>query len=304
MNKGLSMPKMDLSGMPLRATIFSFVSMFAAIATSSVVASEQVNEQVAIRDCGHCPELIILPPGYVEKNAAETDDVHGESAVSPNRVAMPAFAVGRYEVTLDEWNWCVDVGACTPLPKNRYDTTGQHPATNMTWFQANEYVQWLSETTGKNYRLPTGAEWEFAARAGRRTEHSWGDGPVEAACAHANYDDISYKSRLSDKAFAKHYANCDDGFIYTAPVGSLKPNDFGLYDTSGNVWEWTQDCWIYKNASKIDPGGGSENQECEKAAIRGGSFRIGLPALSPARLAGRFRDFGNIDIGFRIARDP
>ncbi|MDA4845635.1 formylglycine-generating enzyme family protein [Hoeflea poritis] len=287
----------------MNAIALRLVAIFATTIVFDCFAAEQWRGQSTFRDCPDCPELILLPAGSVVMNSDQISAVHEENKVTPDRHAVPAFAVGRFEVTVEEWGKCVAAGICPQLPDSGNDAGNHHPATHMTWFQANDYVRWLSERTGQSYRLMSEVEWEYAARGGRVTEHSWGDGSVEEACAHANFEDISYKSRLSNKSFANRYAECDDGFIYAAPVGSLKPNSFGLHDTSGNVWEWTRDCWDKSRFSSSSVVTGAKQPDCQKAAIRGGSYRIGLAAVRPSMRASRFRDFSNIDIGFRVARD-
>ena len=135
---------------------------------------------------------------------------------------------------------------------------GRRPVIKITWHQATDYAKWLSEQTGKRYRLPTEAEWEYAARAGTKSRYWWGNNLI------------------------KGMANCngcgsDWDNKQTAPVGSFKPNPFGLYDTSGNVMEWVQDCWHkdYKGApvdgsAWLEASGG----DCNRRIIRGGSWWI------------------------------
>src|SRR5262249_38251231 len=139
-----------------------------------------------------------------------------ESPRHPVTVKTP-FAVGKFAVTFDEWDACVAAAACPKAgePWGRE----KMPAVNVTWEDAKQYVRWLSWLTGKEYRLLTEAEWEYAARAGTATRYYWGD------------------------EIGKGNANCDgcgsewDG-KQTAPVDSFKPNAFGLHDMAGNVWQW------------------------------------------------------------------
>lgn len=254
-------------------------------------ASVHADDLKTFRDCLDCPEMVGLPPGSVVMGLPYLDE--GER--QPTEV--PGFVASRHEVTIDDWNRCVEAGSCAEIPQQgHWPKTGRHPVTNMTWNQANDYVQWLSSRTSKSYRLLSEVEWEYAARGGVQTNFAWGDEDVEP-CPYGNFDEVSYKSRLTDKANARRYARCDDGFVFTAPVGSLRPNDFGLHDMGGNVWEWTDDCW--KESLTADDG----KVDCGKAAIRGDSFRVGAPAMSPSYRASRHRDFSNADIGFRVGRD-
>jgi sulfatase modifying factor 1 len=162
---------------------------------------------------------------------------------------------------------------------------------------ATAYAEWLGKQTGKPYRLPSEAEWEYVARARTTTTRYWGDSEQEA-CAYANVADREAK--------AKHPGwvtfDCDDGYAETAPVGRFKPNAFGLYDMLGNAWEWTQDCYNdgYKNA----PINGSAwlSGDCNRRVVRGGSWDGG-PDGVPSALRGWGYAGGRIDdLGFRISR--
>lgn len=149
--------------------------------------------------CSDCPELISIPGNK--------------------------FAIGKFAVTFDEWDACVAGGGCGGYqpPDNGWGR-GNRPVINVSWNDAQTYIQWLSHKTGKSYRLPSEEEWEIAARAGTTTEYYWGN-------------DVGHNN-----------ANCDGcGSEWdnrkTAPVGSFRPNAFGLYDMMGNVWQWTDTCW-------------------------------------------------------------
>ena len=136
-------------------------------------------------------------------------------------IAKP-FAVSKFEVTFEEWDACVAAAACPRVPDHW--GRGEMPVINVSWGDAKQYVGWLSQLTGKEYRLLTEAEWEYAARAGANTRYSWGDDP---GMGNANCDGCGSQWDLQQ----------------TAPVGSFKPNGLGLYDMHGNVWEWVEDSW-------------------------------------------------------------
>ncbi len=147
--------------------------------------------------------------------------------------------------------------------------TDSHPVVNVTWRDAQAMAQWLSRTEGRTYRLPTEAEWEYAARAGTRTRYHHGDAP-QALAEVANTFDA--KAAPFWPALADHASNRDDGFAFTAPVASYKPNAFGLYDMHGNVWEWTNDLHdenYYAKSPVDDPQGPSEGSVYVR---RGGSW--------------------------------
>ena len=173
-----------------------------------------------------------------------------------------------------------------------------HPVVCVSWTDAQAYVRWLSEETGKGYRLPSEAEWEYAARGGKTTSRYWGNGS-SAQCAHANGADASAKRVHSGWPVA----SCDDGVVHTASAGSYDANAFGLFDVLGNVWEWTEDCWHGTYAGA--PGDGSawtRSGDCGLRVLRGGSWD-----LRPRVLRSALRDRNTTGIrvssaGFRVSR--
>jgi formylglycine-generating enzyme required for sulfatase activity len=180
----------------------------------------------------------------------------------------------------------------------RFTQTDNHPVVCVSWNDATAYVKWLSQQTGKQYRLPSEAEWEYAARAGTEISRYWGN-DLDDACRYANVADKTAKKKFS--GWSIH--NCTDGYVYTAPVGSFKSNAFGLYDTVGNVWEWT--CSEYEKSYK-----GKEKHCLSKIStnndrefvLRGGSW---LDYSMRTRSAFRFWDFQTShdnSVGVRLAR--
>ena len=171
------------------------------------------------RDCPDCVELVVVPAGEFQMGS------NAKPAEAPiHRVAIHKdFAIGRREVTFAEWDRCVAAGGCKYSPPDPAWGRGDRPVTNVSWDDAKEFIAWLAKTTGKPYRLPTEAEWEYAARGGSTTPYWWGKdvGTGRAQCADCG---VSETGR-------------------PAVVGSFRPNAFGLYDTSGNAAEWMEDCW-------------------------------------------------------------
>jgi formylglycine-generating enzyme required for sulfatase activity len=198
------------------------------------------------------------------------------------------FAVSRYELTFAEWDTCAGSGGCNGyMPPDQGWGRGQQPVINVDWDDAQAYVAWLSQVTGKTYRLLTEAEYEYAARAGTTTAYPWGD-------------DV----KLNGEAIA----NCDgcgskwDG-KQTAPVGSFPPNKFGLYDMVGNVWEWTEDCWhnSYPGAP-VNGSGWTVSGDCTNRVVRGGAWDFSVRLLRSAHRGYAPAHDPNINFGFRVAR--
>ena len=228
------------------------------------------------------PEMVSIPGGSFEMGSP---DGEGETSEHPRHsVTVKGFYMGKYEVTFEQYDEFARA-TLRPLPKDEDWGRGHRPVIYVSWDDAKAYAQWLSAETGKPYRLPSEAEWEYAARANSTTAFFWGP----------------------DEAGAKDYAwfsvNSEGK---THPVGEKKPNGYGLHDTAGNVWEWTADCWhdIYTNAP---PDGSAweatDGGECLNRVVRGGSWG-NIPRN--LRLAYRFRFtsvVAFITLGFRLAQD-
>jgi len=244
------------------------------------------------------PEMVLIPAGsfLMGSPAGEADRDADEGP--QHQVQVPAFALGKYEVSFDQWDACVSAGGCTQKPADQGWGRGTRPVINVSWDDAQQYVGWLSRQTGKTWRLPTEAEWEYAARAPTRTDSSTAfDTGNCITTAQANYDGSNFD-----------YAGCGAKTgVYlkeTQPVGSYPANRWGLHDLHGNVYEWVQDCWHddYTGA----PTDGSEwRGSCSdsgRRVLRGGSWSS-FPWLLRSASRGRI-DTGsrNHNLGFRVAR--
>jgi formylglycine-generating enzyme required for sulfatase activity len=200
------------------------------------------------------------------------------------RVDIPrAFAIARREVTFEQWDRCVAAGHCKHRPDDGGQGRGERPATDLSWVDAKAYVAWLSQETGKPYRLPSEAEWEYAARAGTSTTFWWG-------------------REISDK-----FANCRGcggrTGRYAMATATFFPNPFGLFDTAGNAAEWVEDCWNETYRKAPADGSAWTEGDCRQRVLRGGSFDSGVRYL---RSASRFRYDADVRYyanGFRAARD-
>lgn len=234
----------------------------------------------AFRDCPACPELIPLQPGTFTMGSRRGDP----SERPAHRVTLrKPFAIGKYEVTVAQWKACTADGACKKLSA-RVLTGDQSPVRDISWDQAQQYLKWLSRTTGKRYRFPSEAEWEYAARAGTTTTYWWGDRmrPGMASCK-----------------------DCGGEWDKAAPpdVGSFPANPFGLHDTSGSVWEWVADCWHRNYQGAPSDGRVWDKEDCRERVIRGGGWRNDS---SYVHSASRFKYDEHIEYilnGLRVARD-
>ena len=242
-----------------------------------------------LRDCEVCPELVVVPLGKFVMGSPATESGHQDYEGPQREVEIHSpVAVGVYEVTFAEWDACVAAGACGGLtPGDEGWGRAGRPVVNVSWSDVQEYLRWLSDETGSEYRLLSEAEWEYVARAGSSTARYWGE-PASDQCQFANGGDGE--------------APCPDGYPQTAPVGSFEPNAFGLFDALGNVWEWTQDCW--EDSYPSEPGGADArlSGDCTKRVVRGGSWFNGPMPLRSASRGWYPVDSRERVVGFRVAR--
>lgn len=265
------------------------------------------------------PDMAVIPAGKLIMGSPKTEPGRYSNEGPQHEVSIASFAISRTEITVGQfrlfvqdkdyhggkefqttaeendkgcWNWNEEKKQFERIPQRnwkspRFQQHDDHPAVCISWDDAQAYVQWLLKKTGKQYRLPTEAEWEYVARAGTTTVYWWGD------------------------SIGKNNAVCDDcGSQWdgkqTAPVGSFKPNAFGVYDTSGNVWEWTQDCWHddYTNA----PSNGKawlekDDGDCSRRVVRGGSWGFDPLDLRSASRDWVITDGAGHGTGFRVVSD-
>jgi formylglycine-generating enzyme required for sulfatase activity len=179
---------------------------------------------------------------------------------------------------------------------------GNHPVVCVNWNDAKAYVRWLSQKTGKTYRLPTEAEWEYAARAGTSAPRYWGH-DNSSGCRNANLADFSAASALNwDKNNQQQVFQCTDGYVYTAPVAQFQANAFGLNDMLGNVWEWTEDCYNTSYNGAPTTGSAWLTGDCSRRVSRGGSWYVNpwlVRAASRDRVTASYR---SNHLGFRVSR--
>ena len=243
------------------------------------------------RECGDCPEMVVVPPGSYEMGSPSHEDGRGADEGPVHRVSIAEpFAVGVNEVTFREWDACRRGGGCSHSPGDRGWGRGDRPVIKVSWEDAKEYVRWLSRETGEEYRLLSESEWEYAARAGTTGPFHFGStiSPEEA-----NYDgNYTYGSGRKGRYRSR-----------TVPVGSFPSNAFGLHDVHGNVAEWVEDCWHdgYRGAPS-DGRAWTTGGDCARRVLRGGSW-FDTPRF--LRSAFRLRNVSGLRynfVGFRIAR--
>lgn len=233
----------------------------------------------SFRDCSDCPEMIVVPAGEFEMGSGDLPFTEPRHRVT----IANAFAIGRREVSFNEWDLCVTGGGCKRHADDQGWGRGDRPAIDVTWDDARAYAAWLSQKTGGKYRLPSEAEWEYAARAGTTSNYWWGGdiGSGRANCAGCG---VPVKGR-------------------TMPVGSFAANAFGLFDTAGNAAEWVEDCWndSYRDAPR--DGSAWRRGQCNLRVLRGGSF---ADDAAKVRSPWRWRydhDVAYYAYGFRVVRD-
>jgi outer membrane protein OmpA-like peptidoglycan-associated protein len=243
--------------MKTRRLLLRLCALLIAFSCNASFAESAPAPGYTFRDCPSCPAMTVIPTGRFVLDATAS-----AQAVEIGR----SFALGKYEVTFEEWDACVADGGCGGYrPSDEGWGREDRPVMNVSWQDASQYAQWLSQKTGRHYRLPTEAEWEYAARAGLSPHHLKGELPDAPDCDNC----------------VGQWAN-----LQTAPVGRLEPNPFGLFDTHGNVWEWVSDC---------------ADCNCESRILRGAALGNGKAVSRASR---RLRNSGsdrNGHGGFRVA---
>ena len=283
-------------------------------------------ETLTFRDCEHCPEMVVVQRGLFIMGSEDSVAEGSESSRPmgpPREVSISqGFALGKYEVTNAQYQAFVNATGYEMAPGCRGRIDGQwandpqadwtdlrlgqqaqpdHPVACVSWLDARAYVEWLAETSGRPYRLPSEAEWEYAARAGSGDWYYWGENPHEG-CAYANMYDLS-ADVVHDFGWPR--IECDDGYHTLAPVGSFQPNGFGLHDMTGNLWEWVEDCYerLYPEDAPADGSAyGPPPGQCENRSVRGGSW-ITNPDWQRTTFRGRDPEEVRYSFfGFRVAR--
>ena len=249
------------------------------------------------RECStdtHCPTMIVVPAGDFDMGTSDSDlealrarypdrDMLAEDERPQHKVHIPAFAIARYELSFDEWEVCVEFGDCLKRSAPKWGK-GKRPVMNVSWDEAQQYLAWLSKATGTSYRLPSEAEWEYAARAGSKAQYSWGDDP---GLGNANCNGCNSKWSRKPEL-----------------VGSYPQNDFGLHDMHGNVREWVQDIYHenYSGAPSAKGEAWLEGGNPELRIIRGGGWFVEPEFSRSANRGSLGPETRSSFIGFRVAK--
>ncbi|MEM7542260.1 MAG: bifunctional serine/threonine-protein kinase/formylglycine-generating enzyme family protein [Pseudomonadota bacterium] len=272
------------------------------------------------------PEMIVVPPGSFMVGSQPNEHGRTDNEGPQRRIhLLEPFAISKTEVTVAQfrrfvedtayvtdaerapqrgcrvhdngWQWRANLNWKNP----GYSQNEAHPVVCVSWDDAVAYVNWLSERTGAFYYLPSETQWEYAARSGNATARFW-EAKGEAACRYANVSDVTRASDHDLDSSPNNIFVCEDGFTYSAPVGSFGENDYGLVDMLGNVWEWTADCWNQTYSGVPVNGDPRLSGHCENRVYRGGSWG-NFPSLVRAAKRGTDpRNFRYYNVGFRIGR--
>ena len=236
--------------------------------------------------------FVAIPEGCFTMGSPPTEIGRFEHEVQ-HKVCVPSFELGKFAVTQEEWRLVMVENADPSRFKGN-----RNPVEMVSWHDAQAFA-WRMRFFGKyRYRLPSEAEWEYAARAGTTTARFWGD-KIEEGCGYANMRDLTYKNKYFN--VGESIVSCEDGYVETAPVGSFKPNSFGLFDMLGNVFQWTEDCYgDYANAPS--DGRAADAPNCKNRIVRGGSW-----TAKPWFTRSGSRDYyapvnRNDVVGFRLAK--
>ena len=238
-------------------------------------------------------EMVVIPAGRFRMGCVSGKYCTNDEKPVHEVVIPRPFAMSKYEVTFEDYD------KFTYPNKVRDEGWGRdrRPIINVSWDDANKYAVWLSDQTGKRYRLPTEAEWEYAARAGSSSMYHFGNSESQL-CRYGNHADTSVDY------MPWHNKYCSDGVgDSTAVVGRYQPNAFGLYDMHGNVFEWVQDCWNDSYAGAPTDGSAWNSGQCDRRVIRGGSWVNTLWGLRSANRGGIDHSDRILNRGFRLVRD-
>jgi formylglycine-generating enzyme required for sulfatase activity len=260
----------------VRDEIVTSASLPRLVPVPSAGSAERVSATVAalLRD------LVTIPAGRFQMGSPDAPEASDAELPRREVTVERPFLLLKTEVTFDQWDACVADRGCTTVPDDQGWNRGTNPVVNVSWGEAGEFTAWLSRVTGRRFRLPSEAEWEYAARGGRDTNYFFGDDPGEL----------------------RRYAWFEGD--RPKPVAQREANPFGLYDMAGNVGEWVEDCW-HANFSGAPKGLQAWTESnCRIAVVKGGDYDDHEWYLRPAQRFGHMRRNRYSYVGFRVATDP
>jgi formylglycine-generating enzyme required for sulfatase activity len=315
----------DPPSRPTRGRVLLFGILSLALAAPALAQAPGAH----FKDCAECPSMLALPGGRFVMGAGEDeardegmpDDV-ARRELPRREVRVPAFAVAKFETTVGEYRafavatgrapgdgcwawegkaeWVKEPALSWRAPGFEQDDA--HPVVCVSWEDATAYVAWLSRKTGRRYRLPSEAEWEYAARAGSSATRPWGLG-TGGICLQENVSDFGHRLKYRLRTGPELGFVCADGHAETAPVGTFRANAFGLHDLLGNVFEWVEDCWNETHDGAPSDAAARRVGDCATRVRKGGAWGADPGLARPA-----YRDRNTLQgranmLGFRVARD-
>jgi len=294
--------------------------MFIAALLSTVAYAKTPN--TSFKDCETCPEMVTVPSGkaWIGAEQYEANRKRGDDDLREVSIDY-TLAIGKFEITRAQYREFMKnsghvmlTNGCNTWGRNRilgyvfehkwdspgYPQSESHPVVCVSYDDAAAYADWLSDKTGKPYRIPSSSEFEYATRAGTRGPWFWGTRGQDA-CEYANVaDGLIRRNWDHNPPF-----HCEDKYEYTAPVGSFEPNPWGLHDMLGNVWEWTEDCLHRENPEKAPLDGSAwtteDGGECDRRIPRGGSWVSGTDWVRAAARSYDLSEYHSQLLGFRVA---
>jgi formylglycine-generating enzyme required for sulfatase activity len=313
-------------------TLRSFLLVLALLLPTVCTAAEPV----VVRDCELCPELVVLPAGRFMMGAEPEEGQrlgmpeHYWAREGPrHEVRVQPFAIARTELTRAAFAAYVEASGHEPAPgcwhfvgddwkfdparswrNPGFPQRDDHPVMCVNWHDARAYADWLSQQSGHPYRLPSEAEWEYAARAGTATTYWFGDGPEEI-CRFVNLGDLTTRDVVDWHTKQNKFPQgiqwrgheCRDGYSWTAPVTAFPPNPWGVYGLLGNANEWLADCWHQTHDGAPATAAARSDGDCNLRVLRGEAWTAIPGSTRPAfrlRLDANDRRF---TLGIRVARD-
>ena len=297
------------------------IAVGAAFALADAISVQAQEAGSTFSDCESCPEMVVIPQGsaMIGPEPYEANRQEGWGHLREVTIAYD-FAIASKEITRGQYREFIAAtgydmvreGCNSWSPARQigfvrehwwdapgYYQTDDHPVVCVSVPDAEAFTSWLSAKTGRPYRLLTSTEFEYATRAGARGPWFWGAREKDA-CQYANVADATFRRNF---VYGPVF-NCNDGYEYTAPVGSFAPNPWGLYDMLGNAWEWTVDC--HHEDMRAIPLDGSawmaeDGGKCDRRVPRGGSWVSGTDWVRAAAQAGDWANYHSQLLGFRVA---